>query len=257
VPNVDSTAAASPDTAADVAELGSQVDHTVSTPSASPVAAKPAAPGAVSTGPETPTTSQSQGNVFAAYPYIPASPAYSTRSSGTLVVDSAGRDGHSGNANGAAPNRCNVGSPGSTAPGWMTAVDAKVKRDLIAGNFAGAYGLPDPASSAPSVLIAVQSPTLPSAIEFVSARRAHAADTRRPESGDTSDAPQSSVTDTTPHGSRGPQGGVQSATGGGGAASPLVLMIAFARVDAPWLKFIARPTTHLVGAEAHRLERPG
>jgi hypothetical protein len=221
------------------------------------VVAKPAAPGGVSTGPETPTTSESQGNVSGADPYIPASPADSIGSSATLVVDSASRDRHSGNAKWDAPNQCNGRSPGSAAPEWMTARDVNAQRELVAGNFVGAYDLPNAASSAPSLLIAVQSSTMPSVIQFVAARRAHAADTRRPESGDTSDAPQSSVMDTIQHGSRGPQGGVQSASGGGGAASPLVLMIAFARVDAPWLKFIPRPTAHLVGAEAHRLERPG
>ena len=171
-------------------------------------------------------------------------------------MDSASTDRHGGNANGATPDQGNFWSSGPAASGWMTARNPNAERDLIAGNFVGAYGLPSPASSVARALITVQSPTLQSVIQSV-ARRGHVSDTRRPESGGEPDAPQSSVLDTLQHGSRGPEGGVQSSSGGGGAVSPLVLMIAFALGGAAWLKFIPRPIAHLVGAEARRLERPG
>lgn len=121
------------------------------------------------------------------------------------------------------------------------------------GNFVGAYGLPSPASSVARV---VQPPTLPSVVQS-RARRKTASDARRPASGDKWDAPQPSLLDGTQRDSRGPEGGVQSSSGGGGAAGPLALMTLVALAATAWLKFIPRPTAHLVGAEAHRLERPG
>jgi hypothetical protein len=138
----------------------------------------------------------------------------------------------------------------------MMARVATAAHDPIAGNFVGAYGL-IPASGPGSDLSAVQSPTLPSVIQFVTPRRIRSAGVPRADSQDPANSPQSSIGDSLPHGSRGPQGGAQSSGGGGGAASTLMLMVAFALLAAPCLKFVPRPTAHLVCAEAHRLERPG
>ena len=259
VTSVDSTASSSPGPTANPSQVGSQQDHTVSTPAP---ATNVAAAG-VSAGPEAPTTSVSQGtaseppgNLAGAYSQSPARPPDSIGRSGAMV-DSASTDRHGGKTNGATPNQGNFRSSGPAASGWMTARDPNAERDLIAGNFVRAYGLPSPASSAARGPITVQSPTLPSVVQSGFARRARASDTRRPESGGESDAPQPSLLDPMRHGSRGPEAGVQSASGGGGAASPLMLLIAFALVEAAWLRFIPPPTAHLVGAEAHRLERPG
>jgi hypothetical protein len=132
----------------------------------------------------------------------------------------------------------------------MTDPHETAARDLIAGNFVGAYGLPNPASNAPGDSSAVQSSTITG--------RVRAAGMSQADSEDQAATPQSSsITDPVEHGTRGPQGGVQSSGGGGGASSPLMMMIAFARFPAQCVKFVPPPTVRLVCAEAHRLERPG
>ena len=257
VANPDSGAGSSPVPTADPSsQAGSQQGHIVST--TTPAATIPATAGGVSGESEAPTISVSQGtapepsgNVAGAYSHISVSPLDSIGASGA-IVDSASTDPHPGNANGATP----FSSSGPAASGWMTARNPNAERDLIAGNFVGAYGLPSPASSVARAVIPVQSATLQSVIESV-ARHVHATATRRSKAGDGGYPPPPSALDPMQRGSRGPEGGVQSSSGGGGAASPLVLMLAFGLVASAWLKFVPRPTPHLVGAEAHRLERPG
>jgi hypothetical protein len=144
-----------------------------------------------------------------------------------------------------------------TSPLVMTARVASAHHDLITGNFVRAYGLPNPAPDAVSGSVAIQSAVLPSVDQSVTARRAHAAGARHSQSADPSVEPPSSIADRIPHDSRGPQGGVQFGASGGGAASPLMLIMAFALVAAPCVRFVPRPSAHLVCAEARRLERPG
>ncbi|MBV9800714.1 MAG: hypothetical protein JO039_21895 [Solirubrobacterales bacterium] len=138
----------------------------------------------------------------------------------------------------------------------MTAHEATAHLDLITGNFVAAYGLPTPAPAL-SGLVAVQSPALPSVIQFVSARRARVAGTRHPDAEAPIAPPQASVTDTLPHDSRGPEGGAPPAAGAGGTAGPMALMKAFALVAERCLKFVPPPTAHFMCVDARRLERPG
>jgi hypothetical protein len=50
---------------------------------------------------------------------------------------------------------------------------------------------------------------------------------------------------------------MQSASGGGGAVSPLASTMGFALAAVPRLRFIARPAVRLVQTHGRRLERPG
>jgi hypothetical protein len=163
----------------------------------------------------------------------------------------------SGHPSGAAAKVLTPPSSGGTPPGLTTARDKAVARHLIMGDFVGAYGLPNPERPAVSDLIGVESPELPSVIQFVTAREAHGTGIRREGTEGEAAPPQPLVSDTMPLDSRGPAAGVQSSAGSAGAASPLVLMMAFAVIAAPCLELVSRPSAHLRCAEGRRLERPG
>jgi hypothetical protein len=213
------------------------------------VAGDPAA-GNASVGPGASTTAHPAGNVLGQHSAIPTKAADAFGATATPVGGSASGSEHAGNEKRAADEGANDRSSSSAAAGWMTARRDAAARDLLAGNFVGAYGLQNPASNPAGDLTAARSSALTD-------RPARAADMPQGQSEDRAVQPQPSLIDTMSHGTRGPEGGAQSSAGGGGAAGPLMLVISFARFPAPCVKFVPQPTMHPMCAEAHRLERPG
>ncbi len=202
--------------------------------------------GNASGGPGASTTAHPGGEEVGQHPDAPTNAAGAFGATATLV----GGSEHAGDAKHAANGGSNDQSSGSAAAGWMTAPHEAAARDLLAGNFVGAYGLQNPASNPAGDLTAAQSSTLTD-------RPTRAADMPQGRSEDRAVQPQPSLIDTMSHGTRGPQGGAQSSSGGGAGADPLMLVVSFARYPAPCVRFVPQPAIHPTCAETPRLERPG
>jgi hypothetical protein len=130
-------------------------------------------------------------------------------------------------------------------------------RDLAAGNFVAAYGLANPAPN-PAASPALESSTLVAAIQLAPAQHVRKAIARHGAAQDPAEAPRpSSEAPAGPHDPRGPQGVGQSAGAAGGMANPLFLIVVFALIAAPSLRFVTPPFPNLRCVEGHRLERPG
>lgn len=134
--------------------------------------------------------------------------------------------------------------------GWGTTHDVTAARDLIAGDLVGAYGLASPGTAA-DAQVTIVSPSLLAAPRPGDAEAHH----RRPANAMSPGG--LGVPDQTGHGTRGPQGGMHSSAGGGGAASPLARTVRSELVAQPRLRFTPRPALRLVGMQSRRLERPG
>ena len=135
------------------------------------------------------------------------------------------------------------------ASGWATARNPAAARDLIAGDLAGAYGL---VSSGP----VVQSDVVGAAPPLASSRPTGGG-ARHHRSATPAASSSSGLADRATHGARGPQGGMQSSSGGCGAASPLARTTRIGLAAQPCMRFATGPVLRLVGMQGRRLERPG
>jgi hypothetical protein len=137
----------------------------------------------------------------------------------------------------------------AVASGWATARNPAAAQALIDGDLAEAYGL---VSSGPPV----QSDVVGAAPPLASSRPTGGG-ARHHRSASPAAASSSGLGDRTAHGARGPQGGMQSASGGGGAASPLARATRIGLAAQPLMRFATGPVLRLVGMQGRRLERPG
>jgi hypothetical protein len=126
-----------------------------------------------------------------------------------------------------------------------------IAHDLSVGDLAAAYGLTSPPSADSAA--AVEPPTL-SAIDNDTPRNGRMA---RPSAGTPPGPPQAAEPTRLPHGPTGPQGGGLSLGAGGGAASPLAVMVVLMLIAAPCLGLVTRFRIHIQPTEGYRLERPG
>jgi hypothetical protein len=132
---------------------------------------------------------------------------------------------------------------------------AAIAHDLSAGDLAGAYGLAPGVGAAPVPGVKVPNP--PDGAPPLGTHATHAR--RGARSGaDMSPGPPAAVGPTRPpHGPIGAQGGGLSLGVGGGAASPLALMIVLGPIAVPCLGLVTQLRVHIQPTEGYRLERPG
>jgi hypothetical protein len=130
-----------------------------------------------------------------------------------------------------------------------------IARYLSVGDLAAAYGLAPPATA--ETALAVEPPALPGGTPSIGTRASRDGRAANRAAGTTDEPPQAAEPTRLPRGPTGPQGGGLSLGAGGGAATPLVLMIVLGLIAAPCLGLVTRFRVHIQPIEGYRLERPG